>query len=332
MTARLGRRLGAGIGAGLLAVSLAGCAAVAGVSDPPTATVGGAVDPARAQSIAAQVLTTAAKAVAAPGADGDALREAAYTGDALVAAKADAKLDPTVDQAAKDAKTLTPAAPVVLAVSRGLDYPRSMIVQTTRASSGLPVLSYLVTPDVRTPYKIAAMTPMLPSATVKAFEPLTQGSKPLGDSAGLTTKPEELAKLYAASLAYPAPPAGAAPPFAEDTFAAAVRKNADAQKQGLGGVGTFTQQHQPKDVIGGLRVAGGKGALVFVVLDRVDTLLNKTQGTLTPSAQFTALSGLTTVKAEADLTTLEFVAFAVPDQGPAVVVGADEHLVAASGT
>lgn len=332
MRPHLAQRLGVGVSVGVLTLTLSGCAAVAGVGDPPTATIGAAVDSARAQSIAAQVLSTASKAAATPGADGDALRETAYTADALVAAKADAKLDPTRDQAAKDAKALTAAAPVVLAVSRGLDYPRSMIVQTTRAATGLPVLSYLVTPDVRTPYRIAAMTPMLPSASVKAFDPLTQGSKPLGDSAGLAAKPEELAKLYAAALAYPAPAAGASAPFAEDSFAAAVRKNADAQNQGLGGVGSFTQQHQPKDVIGGLRAAGGKGALVFVVLDRKDTLLNKNQGTLTPSPQFSALSGLSTVTAEAILQTYEFVAFAIPDQGPAVVVGADEHLVAASGT
>jgi len=68
------------------------------------------------------------------------------------------------------------------------------------------------------------------------------------------------------------------------------------------------------------------------VLDRTDTLLNKTPGTLKPSAPFTALTGLSTVKAEAQLRTLEFVAFLVPDAGQVVVVGADEHLYAASGT
>ena len=100
----------------------------------PPATVGGAVSGTRAQSIAAQVMDTAQKAAAAPGADGDTLRDAAYTGDALTAAKADAKLAGTLTQDQKDALALTPAAPVVLAVSNGLSYPRSMVVQTTRPS------------------------------------------------------------------------------------------------------------------------------------------------------------------------------------------------------
>ncbi len=331
MTRATSRRLGSGLAAALVSLLLAGCAAVVGVNDPPTAGVRGALEPGRAQSIAAEVLDTATKAAAAPGADGDALRTAAYTGDALTAAQADAKLAPTMDQAAKEARTVTADAPTVLAVSRGFSYPRSMIVQTTRVASGLPVLSYLVTPDARTPYRIAAMTPMLPSATVPAFESLARGSQPLGDGSALAVKPEELAKLYAASLGFPAPAAPASSPFADDTFAAGLKANAGKQNQGLDGIGSFTQQHEPKDVTGGLRVAGDKGALVFLVLERRDTFLNKTQGTLTPSPQFTTLSGVSTIKTEANLQTLEFVAFFVPNQGAAVVVGADEHLVAASG-
>ena len=192
------------VGAALLSASLAGCATVAGISDPPTGTVGGAVSGTRAQSIAAEVMDTAQKAAAAPGADGDTLRDAAYTGDALTAAKADAKLAGTLTQDQKDALALTPAAPVVLAVSNGLSYPRSMVVQTTRSKSGLPVLSLLVTPDVRTPFKIAASAPMLPATEVPAFDQVTQGAPSLGDdAAGLAVDPATLAGAYAASLAYP---------------------------------------------------------------------------------------------------------------------------------
>ena len=65
VTRRLGtRRLGAVVGAVALAGSLASCASVAGISDPPTATVGGAVSSSRAQAIAAQVIDTALRLLA----------------------------------------------------------------------------------------------------------------------------------------------------------------------------------------------------------------------------------------------------------------------------
>ena len=110
------------------------------------------------------------------------------------------------------------------------------------------------------------------------------------------------------------PPADA--PFADDAFAAKLKQSAKAQNDALAGVGTFTQQHQAKDVVGGLRLAGGKGALVFAVMTRKDTLLNRTQGTITPSPQFQALTGLTSIKAEAVQDSLELVLFVVPDSGP----------------
>ena len=121
-------------------------------------------------------------------------------------------------------------------------------------------------------------------------------------------------------------------PFTDDTFATGVRASAVSQSQRLANIATLTQQHELADVMGGLRVAGGKGALVFVVLDRRDSVVNRPGAVVTPLPAFTALTGLTTVTAEASQHTLEFVAFFVPDSGQAVVVGAQEHLVAASGT
>lgn len=326
------RRLAALAGAVALSSALAGCASIAGVSDPPTAAVAGAVSSSRAQAIAAQVIGNAQKAAAAPGTDGDALRDATFTGDALTAAKADARLASTVNQQQQDALALTSAAPTVLAVSSGLAYPRSMVVRTTRAKSGLPVLSLLTTPDVRTPFRIAAGAPMLPSAEVPAFDPVAQGALSVGDGSGLAVHPEKLAAAYATSLAFPAP-ATADRPFTEDAFSAKVKAAAKAQNDAIAGVGSLTEQHLAKDVVGGLRLAGDRGALVFTVLERKDTLLNRGRGVITPSSpQFPALTGVSTIKAEATLDTLELVVFVVPRSGPSRVVAADEHLVSASGT
>jgi hypothetical protein len=327
------RRLATVAGAGLLAVSLSSCTAIAGISDAPTATVGGAVSSSRAQTIAAQVMDTAQKASAAPGAEGDTLRDAAYTGDALTAAKADAKLAPTLSQDQKDALALTPAAPVVLAVSNGLSYPRSMVVQTTRAKSGLPVLSLLVTPDVRTPFKIAASAPMLPATEVPAFDQVTQGAPSLGDdAAGLAIDPKKLTGDYAASLAYPAAAASGDRSFTDDAFATKIKAAAKDQAEKVASVGTFTEQHLAKDVAGGLRLAGDRGALAFTVLERKDTVLNKTTGTINVSEQFKALTGLSSVKAEATLDTLQFVVFVIPNSGQAQAVAAQEYLIGATGT
>ena len=68
------------------------------------------------------------------------------------------------------------------------------------------------------------------------------------------------------------------------------------------------------------RVAG-PGALILV-----------NHGSINVSDPFKALTGLSSVKAEAMLDTLEFVVFVIPNTGQAQVVAAQEHLVAATGT
>ena len=132
---------------------------------------------------------------AAPGAEGDTLRDAAYTGDALTAAKADAKLAGTLTQDQKDALALTPGR---AGGARRVQRPELPEVDGrpdhARRSPACPVLSLLVTPDVRTPFKIAASAPMLPATEVPAFDQVTQGAPSLGDdAAGLAVEPAKLA-------------------------------------------------------------------------------------------------------------------------------------------
>ena len=318
--------------AAVLTGLLSACGALVGLGPVPTGSVGGAVDSSRAQAIAARVVAAAVKAEATPTSAGDAARRLVYTGDALAAATADARLAATTDAKTTDERVLTAAPPVVLAVSRGLTYPRAMVVQTTRATSGLPVLYLLTTPDVRTPYQIASSAPMLAGASVKVFDPLTRGSLPVGSGDGLSVTPTALTAAYAASLAFPAPTGKATNTVVpNDSFAQGVRASAANQSRGMNGRGTLTEIHTAKDVVGGLRVVGGAGALVFVAMNRSDSFLNRASSTITPSKQFTALTGLKTVTSEANLSTLEIVVFAVPETGPAVTVAAEEHLYAASG-
>lgn len=318
------------------ALGLSGCASIAGIQATPTSvsTDQGSVSIARAQAIAAQVIGQATKAATSPGAEGDAARKAAFAGDALTAAQADAKLASTRSAADKAALVLTPTAPVVLAISQGPAYPRSMVVKTTRAASGLPVLYLMTTPDVKTAFRIVASAQMLPGAQVPAFDPLATGSPSLGDGSDLATAPEKLTASYAASLAFPAPAADPKAPFTKDSFATTVHTNAGAASLKLGTVASLSQEHTAKDVPGGLRLAAQKGALAFTVLQRKDEILRKTEGTITPTPQFTALTGLTEIKAEATQSWLEFVVFVIPQTAgaQATAVAADEHLVAATGT
>jgi hypothetical protein len=67
-------------------------------------------------------------------------------------------------------------------------------------------------------------------------------------------------------------------------------------------------------------------------MERKDTLLNKASGTINVSEPFKALTGVSSVKAEATLDSLEFVVFVIPDSGQAQVVAAQENLVSATGT
>ncbi|MDQ2757238.1 MAG: hypothetical protein M3Y71_11850, partial [Actinomycetota bacterium] len=259
-------------------------------------------------------------------------RNAAFTGDALVAARADARLATVTPEATTAKRALVATPPTVLAVARALTYPRTMIVQSSLQASGLPVLILLTTPDARTPYRIAAGVSMLPAAQVPGFDPLAAGSPAL---AAADTAPDgryaKLVQGYAASLAYPSSPKAVAPGItAGDAFSTAVRANAAKQAAALAALGSFRQQHEARTVTGGLRTAGGQAALVFAVIDRSDTALVRS-GTLTLTKEFTTLSGLSAVTSEVNLSTLEVVALVVPASGPATVVGGEEHLYGAQG-
>jgi len=317
----------------VVAVLLGACGALVGVGAAPTATVGAALETDKAQVIATRLVDQARRAAATPGADGDALRDTAYTGDALVAARADARLAKVTPGVTTAQRVLVDTPPVVLAVARALTYPRTMIAQSSLKASGLPVLMLLTTPDVATPYRIAAQVSMLAGAQRPAFDPLAAGSPALAstDTASPAGRYAALVDGYAASLAYPSSPKTvAAGIIASDAFSTAVRANAAKQAAALTSVGSFRQQHDARTVTGGLGTAGGQAALVFAVIDRNDTVLVQ-NGTLTLTKAFTTLSGLSSVTSEADLSTLEVVALVVPASGAATVVGGQDHLYAAQG-
>jgi hypothetical protein len=295
-------------------------------STKPASGAVGAETPEQANAEVAKAITAQIAAAAVPGTKGKALREAAYVDQALAAATAQGKLVSTLTAAQKADLALSPTDPVVLAVSRSTAYPRVILAKATFAGSGSPALVTLVTPGADTAYRIASIARMLPSATVGKFDAVTAGSAPIGDASGLAVAPDALLAAYSAALAYPAP-AAAEGPFTEDAFFAAVRKGAADQAASLGSAVTLKQTHAPA-----LRAATGQGAYVVAVIERKDSLTEKTANALTPSKAFTILSGKSVINKSAVLSTYEFVVFHIPASGKATVVAAAEQLYAASGT
>jgi hypothetical protein len=317
---------------GALSLVLAGCGAgsgLVGVHDAPSqVTTTAPISAQSAEAIATRVLAKAAEASAAKPADAEALRAEALTGGALAVANAASRLE--TDAPAATAPLTRAEPPKVLAVSRGTDWPRLILVQTTTAERGA-VLNLLVSPDARTPFRLSASAPMQPGATVAALDSLGAGSPLATPGARLATAPADLLKGYAASLAYPKPVATTAVAAAEP-FATSIRAHAAEQAKTFGKLATLTQRHtvEPDNTVA-IALRGG-GAIVFGLLERTDTITLRPGGkSLTPSADFQRLVRKKTLTKSAELKSYETVVFTVPVEGKAQLVAVDEVLYSAKG-
>jgi hypothetical protein len=321
----------------VISLSVSGCGAgpaFVGIREPPKAnpalaplTVG------QATSILTRDFTAAQQVGATTGAAAQTALSTAYSGEALTVAKARLRLA-AVEPLGAESPVLTPLQPRLLAVSRGFGFPRLMVAQTVAAEGSLPVLHLLMSPDVVTPYRISVSATMLPSSTVKPFDPLTLGSPRLTNGAGLVVSSTTLLGAYAAGMAFPAK-AVTNPPFVADSFFTQVRVRAASLAKAVATQATFSQVHKvvPNSVYA-VRQANGD-ALVFGVIERTDLVtVKKGQAVNTASNKaFVLLSGKKRVTKSASITTIEFVVFEVPQSnGRAVLVAASEQLVAGSGS
>ena len=319
------------------AASVAGCGAahaVLGIHEAPKANPALApltVD--QAKRILTRDFTAAQQAETATGAAAQVALSTAYTGEALRAAKARVKLA-AIQPTAGDSPLLTPPESRLLAVPRGLGYPRVMVAQTVAAEGSFPILHLLTSPDAATPYRISASATMLPSSTVNPFDPLRQGSPLVTDGTGLAVSDTDLLKTYAEAMAFPAKVV-TAPPFAADPFSSQVRAKAAAVSKAVAAQASFSQVHKvvPNSVYA-VRQANGD-ALVFGVIERTDSFKVK-EGQAVNTAgnqEFVLLTGKKLVTKSASITRLEFVVFAVPRSiGIATLVAASEQVIAGSGS
>ncbi|WP_353510611.1 hypothetical protein [Intrasporangium sp.] len=289
--------------------------------------------PAVAATAAASTADTTLKAAVAALSDtsptGEAAREAAFTGPALESANAWAKTLPgKTPQQKADAELATSGAKVI-GVSRVGDEPKQLLVQTTLEKSKAAVLALLLSDGAGQEFKVAALTPMLTEARVDALDTTSIGSEPIGSGEGLAMTPDEATQALADSLRYPDPKETTA--LVEDPFSAQLRQSAAAQAKAISATGTFTQSHQPKEVIGGLRLKDGSGALVFAHLVRTDNIAMRQPTKLTPSKDLTLLTGIKQITSEASLNSNQIVAFVIPTTGAARVVAGWDQLVGGTG-
>lgn len=304
--------------AGLLtvaALALAGCGsstAIAGIEPPPVAvTTGAPMTKEQAQRVAARVLSDAAKARAAKGDEADALRRTALSGSALAVASAASRAPSGTPGDAVD----RPGEPEVVALSRGVQWPRYMVVTT--AEDQVQQIHLLTAPDARTPFRVAT------SATVRSgqveFGDLEQGAAVVSDGAGLDAKPAEVLRQYAGALTYPKP-AKAPLVTVKDPFAAQILANTKATAKTLGKLAKVTESHEvdkKQTVAIGL---GDGGALVFGLLRRTDKVTKTEDAKELTYAKRKLKTGAT-------LVSYESIVLTIPSSGKASLVAADEQLI-----
>lgn len=337
MTGRRTRLVAAGAAVAAAMAALTGCSAadsVVGVQKPPPATTtAAAVTGEQAGEIAQRTFTAAAQAMTASAGRAAAARKVAYGGPALRAATADAELADVSPGVRPAPPAVAPGDVTVLAVSRGVDFPRAMVAQTVPAAGSAPVLHLLTSERATAPYRITSSAQMLPDATIEPFAPVATGSPLLEGKGDLAVAPADLLASYARSLSFPGTPVSN-PAYTPDRFADQVRSKAAAQARTVEPYARFHQSHQ---VLEGSTVAiaqAGGGALAFGVLERTDTFDVRSGQKLTPPKAFTELAPRQqSIAHRASMTSLEFVVFAVPaGSGKARLVAVSDHLVAAKGS
>ena len=318
-------------------ISLSGCAGartVLGFHEAPTAMATAVpLSDDHANRILARTFAAAQQGETTTGGAAATAQRTAYTGAGLRAARARVKLA-SVAPKVGDSPLLALQQPRLLAVSRGVGFPRFIVAQTVAVSGGVPVLHLLTSPDAATPYRISVTAELVPLAKVKAFSPVSQGSQLVTEGAGLAVAPTTLLKSYAAGMAFPARSASN-PPFTADSFSGQLRAQAAQVAKVVATQATFSQVHKVVSSSSyAVRQASGD-ALVFGVIEREDTFAVKSGQAVDTSANkaFVLLTGKKKVTRAASLSTLEFVVFAVPrSSGKASLVAAQEQLVAGSGS
>lgn len=311
-----------------LPLALGGCgmaADIAGVHDAPAErTDGASVTTSTAQEVTTRILADVRTARSAKGEKGTSARKEVLAGPALREAEAAAKV--------KAASEGGPAAePKVLAISRGSEWPRSILATSRRGSS--QVLHVLVAESADQPYRLFADVPMAAGASVPALDKPATGS-PATIAGALDGRAATALESWSEAVGFPAPKKSPSGISLDDAYSTALRKNAKAQDKELGDLASYTQAQAVADgKVATFTLADG-GQLSFVPMTRTDTI---TAGKKLKELKISdkALAGLVdakTVRKRLSVTHAETVVVLAPKQGDASIVGVSDQVSGAKGS
>ena len=169
----------------------------------------------------------------------------------------------------------------VLAISRGGDTPPQVLAQTTLKKTGAAVLVLLVGGQGRCTVQGGRRHADAPGGQARRARP---HDRRLGRRRR-RRRPERQARRRRRCLrrVREVPQADrdhSCSPTTRCRSSCASRPR--AQSQALNNQGAFTQEHDPKGIVGGLRLKDGKGAIVFAHLVRSDAIAMRSPVKLTP--------------------------------------------------
>jgi hypothetical protein len=308
---RVAPRRGLAVAALVAATTLAAC--TGNTADEPESSPTPAIAATEATTTAETLVEKAAAARLDTSKGGDAAREAVYSGAALESANAYAKSLTALKESERDQQALSTDAEV-LAVSRVEESPRQILVRGSREKSGDPVLFLLQSEDGDEDFSIVAEAAVLPESQLAALDPTSIGS-PSYERVKLTADPQDVLAAYAESVNYPDPKES--PLVEADPLSDQLRATAKSQGEALGDRGVFTQTHTVDEIIGGLGLKDGDGAVVFANLQRDDLIALRRAAKLTPSKDVRAITGIKQITSEAQLTSNEIVAVVIPSAAAA---------------
>ncbi|MBP6995150.1 MAG: hypothetical protein KBB39_03300 [Phycicoccus sp.] len=319
-----------GVTSVLAATALTGCGlrdTVVGIHPAPVESTGGApltVD--AATRITTRVLADVATAEAQVGDEGTAARQGVLTGTALAMSLAELKVGTTPAPSAPPVERADD--PTILALSRGMEWPRVILATTLDAQTNTRYLHALTSGSASEPFILAARVPMLAGTTLPSLGEVGQGVEIVApdDASGLVLAPSAAVTDYAAALAFPVPTEANAVVPAKDSYATAQITTAQEQSDALGELATYTIAHTAvaQDTLA-VRLADG-GVVVFGHLTRLDTIAVTEQGeNITIPEELKSLVGDVTTAKTLEIGAVEAVALLVPTSGEVSAIGIQDQ-------
>jgi hypothetical protein len=277
-----------------------------------------------AEQITARVLAQAAEAT------NEEERQAVLIGPALRIAEARAAEG---GAATAQADVFVPAAPTILAMSSGQDWPRAILAASLDEETQVQSLHVLVSTGPADLYRLHATAPMLAGSSVPSLGELPEGTDFEFATEEAPTDDAAVVDEYAQGLAFPTPGETTLVTL-EDEYAQSLRRNADAQAEAFGDLAELTQTHAPIiDSVVSVQTEGG-GRVIFAQMTRTTSieLSEDAKELKIEDPTLRELSGKEVVTSGFSTEFLENLVLIVPADTPGQLIGAEEVVLRAEGS